>query len=91
MRLEGQYATRNAALLGFPAQQRQHGLVAPVDAVEVTDRYRAGAGNFGVVETAKNLHGFVIFLIAGCAHRTRARRQFVMETLYIVTQSGDWA
>jgi hypothetical protein len=38
------------------------------------------------METAKDLHGFAIFLIAPGAGGAGARNEFVMETRYIVTQ-----
>jgi hypothetical protein len=41
---------------GFAAQKRNHGLVAPVHAVEIADGQRAGGGQIGVMEAAKNLH-----------------------------------
>jgi hypothetical protein len=40
----------------FAAQKRQHGLVAPVHAIEIADGHSAGGGQMGVVEAAKNLH-----------------------------------
>jgi hypothetical protein len=42
MGLEGQHAAWHPALLRFAAQQRQHGLVAPVHTVEIADGQRAG-------------------------------------------------
>jgi hypothetical protein len=41
----------------FVAQQSQHGLVATVNAIEITDGDRAGWRQFGMVNTAKDLHG----------------------------------
>jgi hypothetical protein len=41
-------------------------------AVEAADRQRAGLGDAGVMETAKNLHWIVIFLIAGDAEEESA-------------------
>jgi hypothetical protein len=41
VRLEGQHARGHAAVAGFVGQQRQHGLVAAVHAVEVADGERA--------------------------------------------------
>jgi hypothetical protein len=62
-----QHAALDAPLLGFAVEQRQHRLMTPVHAVKVADRQRAGRCNAGVVETAKDLHEVVIFLIAGRA------------------------
>ena len=56
MRLESQGAGRHAAVPRFADQQRQHGLVAPVHAVEVADRDGAGRSDAGVVVAAKHLH-----------------------------------
>ena len=44
-------------MLSFRAQQRQHGLVAAMHAVEVADRHGAGVRQGSVVETAKDFHG----------------------------------
>jgi hypothetical protein len=41
VRLEGHHAGRQAAVAGLVGQQRQHGLVAAVHAVEVADGQRA--------------------------------------------------
>jgi hypothetical protein len=41
----------------FVAQQRQHGLVAAVNAIEVANGDRAGWCQFRVVNAAKDLHG----------------------------------
>jgi hypothetical protein len=46
---------------GLVAQQRQHGLVAAVHAVEVADGQRAGRRDTRMVEAAKNLHREVLF------------------------------
>ncbi len=59
--LEGQHAAGHAAVLRLVVQQRQHGLVAPVHAVEIADRQRAGGGNSGMAKTAKDLHGALSF------------------------------
>jgi hypothetical protein len=40
----------------FTAQERQHGLVAAVHAIEVADGQGAGGCQVGVVEAAENLH-----------------------------------
>jgi hypothetical protein len=40
----------------FVFQKRQHGLVAAVDAVKITNRQGALDGPVGVVESAKYLH-----------------------------------
>ena len=85
--LEREDATLHPPVGGFVVQQRQHGLVPPVHAVEITDGQRAGAGDARVVESAKDLHRLVIFLIAACASGSSARRQFVMEKEYIVTDA----
>ena len=60
VRLEGQYATRQAAMLCLIAQQRQHRLMPSVHAVEIADRQRAGWCDTGMVEPAKNKHGSII-------------------------------
>ena len=57
MRLKGQHAARDAAALRFGAQQRQHGLVSGVNAIEIANGQRAGRGDGGVLETAEYLHG----------------------------------
>jgi hypothetical protein len=57
-----------------------------VHAVEVAYRQSAGRGHARVFETAKNLHEFDIFLIAGCARKISVHCLLVMETGYIVTQ-----
>ena len=57
MGLEGQHAGRRAAMPSLVDQQRQHGLVAAVHAVEVADRQRAGRRDAGVMNAAKDLHG----------------------------------
>ena len=56
VRLKSQHATRDAAALRFGAQQREHGLVPGVYAVEIANGQRAGRGNGGVLETAEYLH-----------------------------------
>jgi hypothetical protein len=61
VRLEGQHAAGQAAVLGLVAQQGQHGLVAAVHAVEVADGERAGRRDAGVLEAAENLHGRLSF------------------------------
>ena len=77
MRLKGEHATGHATLLGLAAQERQHGLVATVHAIKIADRHRAGGCHAGMLETAKDLHGVVIFLIAGCVHHQGAPSQVV--------------
>ena len=47
-------------MLRFGDQQREHRLVAAMDAVEVADRQGAGGGDSGVVEAAKHLHAAII-------------------------------
>jgi hypothetical protein len=59
VRLERHDAAGHTALARFANQQRKHGLVAAVHAVEVADGQRTRAGDFGVVKAAKNLHGVV--------------------------------
>ena len=59
MRLEGQHAAGQAALLRLAPEQRQHGLVAAVQAVEVADRQGASARNVGMPEASENLHGWI--------------------------------
>ena len=83
--LERQHAAFHAPVCSLAVQQGQHGLVAPVHTIEIADGQRTGIGNARVVESAKDLHRFVIFLIAACASPSSAGRQFVMKTEYIVT------
>jgi hypothetical protein len=85
MRLECHGATGYAALLGFAAQQCQHGLVAAVHAVEVADGQRAGTGDVRVVKTAKNLHGMGIYVRADWVVDASAVSLSVMKTSYIVS------
>jgi hypothetical protein len=47
VRLEGHHAAGHAALRRLAAQQRQHGLVAAVHAVEVADGERAARRDAG--------------------------------------------
>ncbi|GMN79767.1 hypothetical protein GmRootV512_39750 [Variovorax sp. V512] len=61
MRLEGQHAAGQPAMAGLGLQQRQHGLVAAVDAVEIADREGAGRSYARVSEAAENLHGEYLF------------------------------
>jgi hypothetical protein len=56
MRLEGENATGHAALLGFTPEQRQHGLMAPMHAIKITDRKGTSLIQARVLETAKKLH-----------------------------------
>jgi hypothetical protein len=51
-------------LLRLAFEQGQHGLVATVHAVKVANSDRTGRGYARMLETAENLHDFVIFLIA---------------------------
>ena len=60
MRLEGQHAAGHAALLRLAAQERQHGLVAAVYAVEITNGQCAGRGEARMLVAAEKLHGFEI-------------------------------
>ncbi|WP_369632970.1 hypothetical protein [Variovorax sp. V512] len=48
-------------MAGLGLQQRQHGLVAAVDAVEIADREGAGRSYARVSEAAENLHGEYLF------------------------------
>ena len=86
MGLEGQYAARNTALLCLAAQQCQHSLVAPVHSVKVANGDSTRGCHAWMIETAKDLHEFVIFLIAGSTHAPSACSLCVTETGYIVTQ-----
>mmetsp|Transcript_70428 Transcript_70428/g.165811 ORF Transcript_70428/g.165811 Transcript_70428/m.165811 type:complete len:423 (-) Transcript_70428:2047-3315(-) len=56
MRLEGQHAARQATVAGLGLQQRQHGLVAAVHAVEIADGQRAGGRDAGMVEASEHSH-----------------------------------
>jgi len=47
---------RDAAVRGFAVEQRQHGLVAAVHAVEVANGQCTGRRDVGVVETTKDFH-----------------------------------
>ncbi len=56
----GSKVRTQGAELAMPSlvdQQRQHGLVAAVHAVEAADRQGAGRRDAGVMNTAKDLHG----------------------------------
>jgi hypothetical protein len=57
MRLEGQHAGRQAAVTRLVGQQCQHGLVTPVNAIEIADGQRTGAREAGMLETAEDAHG----------------------------------
>jgi hypothetical protein len=61
MRLEGQHAAGQAALARLGVQERQHGLMTTVDAVEIADGQRAGRCHAGMPEPTKNLHGSICF------------------------------
>jgi len=54
--LEGHHTTGYRAVRSFVFQEREHGLVAAVDTVKVTDRQGALMGPVWVVESAKYLH-----------------------------------
>jgi hypothetical protein len=56
VRLKGHDAAGHASMRCFVFQKRQHGLVAAVDAVKITNRQGALDGPVGVVESAKYLH-----------------------------------
>jgi len=56
VRLEGHHTTGYPAVRSFVFQEREHGLVAAVDTVKVTDRQGALMGPVWVVESAKYLH-----------------------------------
>jgi hypothetical protein len=46
-------------VLGLVFQQRQHGLVAAVHAIEVADGQGAGGRDAWMVEAAENLHSIL--------------------------------
>jgi hypothetical protein len=56
MRLKGQNACGHAALSRFVVQQRQHGLVATVHTIEITDGQRTGLRQFRMLNASVNLH-----------------------------------
>jgi hypothetical protein len=56
VRLEREHTARDAAVRGFAVEQRQHGLVAAVHAVEVANGQCTGRRDVGVVETTKDFH-----------------------------------
>ena len=56
VRLEGEHAAGHPPVARLVVQQRQHGLVAAVHAVEVADGHGARLGDLGVVEAAQDLH-----------------------------------
>jgi hypothetical protein len=64
MRLEGEHASRHAAMAGLVAQQRQHRLVAAMHAVEVADGQRRATPSEREsgerAEAAMDLHGRII-------------------------------
>jgi hypothetical protein len=89
VRLERHHATGHAAVRGLVVQQRQHGLVPAVHAVEVADGQGAGRRDAGVVEAAKNLHRVSIcFGSKKCPSGTGNRRKNVTKTGYIVIQQA---
>jgi hypothetical protein len=49
MRLESHHATGHASVGGFAAHKGEHGLVASVHAVEITDGQGASRGQLGVM------------------------------------------
>jgi hypothetical protein len=61
MRLKGQHAAGHATLLGLAFEQRQHGLMAPVYAIEVANGQGAGGMEPGVIKASKYLHGLLSF------------------------------
>jgi hypothetical protein len=67
MRLKRQHATGHRTLCRLTTQQRKHGLVTTVHAVEVADGQCASRCHTGVMKTTKNLHEPSIFLIASGA------------------------
>ena len=92
--LKGHHTTGNAPVRGFIFEQGQHGLMAPVDAVKVTNGQGASGRNARMFEAAKYLHGGSY---GGCqleigrknAEKTQRKhpscRQVVFITAYIVT------
>ncbi len=79
MRLEGHRAARQPAVLRLIAQQRDHGLMAAVHAVEVADGERARMARQPVVEASVDFHGWAV--------ARKRRRRGVVECRYIVFQS----
>ena len=61
VRLKSERATDHAALRRFVVQQRQHGLMATVYAVKITNREGAARSHAGVVQATKNLHNLLSF------------------------------
>jgi len=61
MGLEGQHAGGHATLGSFSRQQGQHGLVTPVNTIEIADGDGAGRFSPWMVEASKNLHGTLCF------------------------------
>jgi predicted deacylase len=59
--LEREHATLHAAVRGLVVQQRQHGLVAPVHAVEIADGQRAGGAMPGWWKPRKIFIGLLSF------------------------------
>ena len=55
--LEGQHRRRQAAVRRLRDEQREHRLVAAMDAVEIADRQRAVGGEAGVPQAAEDAHG----------------------------------
>jgi hypothetical protein len=57
VRLKRHDTTGHPALTRLAHEQGQHGLVPTVHTIEVADGQRTRAGEFGVVQSTKNLHG----------------------------------
>ena len=55
--LEGQHRRRQAAVRRLRDEQREHRLVAAMDAVEIADRQRAVGGEAGMPQAAEDAHG----------------------------------
>ena len=64
VRLEGQHAARNAALLGFAAKEGEHRLVSPMDTVKIANGKGAGRSQARVLVAAEKLHELVFLLLA---------------------------
>ena len=59
VRLKRHHATRHASVYRFVVEQRQHGLVASVDAVEIADGQGAAWAWLArqTAQSSENLHG----------------------------------
>ena len=61
VRLKGHDTAWHTPLLGFAAQQGEHGLVTPVNAIKVANRQGARLGDARVMKSAENLHSLLSF------------------------------